>query len=127
MKLVLAIASALAFTASAHAEVFTCSFTEPYVTVTYTTGTQQLSIDTHGLEQDPPPQRHVGFLVLGPASFRLVDREGRTLADMWLNYKGGDESGAVYPYEMKFYKMSGANEGLGGCESLKLKKKPGEL
>jgi uncharacterized membrane protein len=107
---------------AAKAEVFSCNFTEPFYTVTYATGTQILTISD--FEHGETVFKNVGFLVKGPGEFELR-MNGEPYMTLSLTNQGSDGmSDYIYPYEGKMLgKDDNANSGVGGCESLLLKKK----
>ena len=104
------------------AEVISCNFTEPFYTLTYATGTNELR--KFDFEHGEKVYKNVGFLIKGPGQFelRMNDKPYMTLS---LTNEGSDGmSDYIYPYEGKILgKGDDANSGVGGCESLLLKKK----
>lgn len=107
---------------AAKAEVFSCNFTEPFYSLTYATGTRELR--RFDFEHGEKVYKNVGFLVKGPGEFelRMNDQPFMTLS---LTNQGSDGmSDYIYPYEGKLVGKAGdPNSGVGGCESLLLKKK----
>ena len=122
MKKILVLASLLATGATAKADIIECGFTEPFYTITYTTGTRVLTIKNDS-ENTSQVINKVGFLIRGAGQFELV-KGGQVIMTLDLNNQGSDGmSDYTYPYEAKVLAMAnGANNGIGGCESIVLKK-----
>jgi uncharacterized membrane protein len=104
----------------AKAEVFSCGFTEPFISFSYDTSTQKLT------EQDDVLQKKnvyygITFQIKYAGTFLLKNKSGKVVAELKLNNNGSDGmSDAVYPYEAKYIGMDGslAVHGLwGGCTS----------
>jgi uncharacterized membrane protein len=122
MKAILALFALVIVSASAQAEIFTCHFTEPFVTVKYTTGTQTLSYQDFGADQKKPKLSAASFLIRDAGVFE-VRQNGKVVMTLTLDKKGSDgASEDVYPYSVDYVSMRGyANGGQGGCESLAIK------
>lgn len=108
----------LAFSLSSQAEVFKCTFTEPFVDLEYNTDTQVLK-EFEAVMQTKRVVKKVSFQIKYAGTFLLKDSKGKILAEMKLENKGSDGmSDAIYPYEIKYNDMLGkANSGIGGCTS----------
>lgn len=118
---------ALGFVPAARAEKFTCSFTEPFYTITYDTSTQKLLSRNDSMETSKT-YRNVSFQIVGAGEFRLSDSRGKELLSMKLTQEGSDGmSDIIYPFDAKTDELlGGANNGWGGCESSLLKNREGQ-
>jgi uncharacterized membrane protein len=127
MKIFFASLIALASSPVAHAEKFTCGFTEPFYTVTYDTGSQKL-VSRDDVMRKSTTFRNVAFQIVAPGEFRLSDQRGRELLRLKLTMEGSDGmSNVIYPFEASTeVLLGGANNGVGGCESTLLKNREGE-
>jgi hypothetical protein len=107
----------------AFADVITCSFTEPFITTTYSMAQQKLT-SYNGMEQTTTVVKNVSFQIKGPRNFELV-KDGKVLQKITLNNKGTDGmSDILYPYSVESFDMKEyANSGFGGCSSNYLKSK----
>ena len=104
---------------AAHAEIFRCTFTEPFIGVTYDTSTQVMEIEDGVLEKTQK-LRHVSFQVEGAGKFVMKDRKGQELLRLELSGAGSDGmSDTIYPYEGTGQRFGGSfpNGGVGGCSS----------
>jgi uncharacterized membrane protein len=110
----------ISMAATAQAETFTCRFTEPFFTLTYSTETQELArLDVN--EKVESVKSNVQFEVVGSSKFVLKSQNGKELARLVLNNNGSDGmSDRIYPLEIKLMDES---EIVGGCETSKLKRK----
>ncbi len=103
-----------------NAEVFVCTFTEPFIGFTYNTGAETL-LEFDYVSQKSKFSTNVDFQINQAGAFLLKDKSGAVVAELLLNNKGSDGmSDAVYPYEVKYLGMDGsyAAHGLsGGCSS----------
>ena len=114
------ILSTLILSGLAHAETFTCSFTEPFVTETYNTVTQQLVINDISTTTNTTI-KNVTFQITALNTFVLADANGKTLSVLVLNNQGADGmSNNVYPYSVTTNTIGGPNSGIGGCSSERL-------
>ena len=108
----------------AAAETFTCSFTEPFLSLTYSTKTQKLKRKSAATGKRVT--QGVTFHIKAPGTF-VLNRKGNKVATLELTFKGSDGMGStVYPYEIKLEDATGANNGRGGCASSLLKAKEGK-
>ncbi len=110
------IATILAMTSfTVGAETFTCVFTEPFISFTYSTSSQKLVRKNY--DNKVSTTRNVSFEVSGPNTF-LLKRNNAVVAKLVLDQQGSDGmSDFVFPYSVEY-------EGLiGACESTVLKKK----
>jgi uncharacterized membrane protein len=105
----------------AQADIFRCSFTEPFYSVTYSTTTRELEISGPENGQN---LSNVSFQIRGRGSFELLSRTNQRLMTLNLNFQGSDGmSDFTYPYVGKIVSRSIANQILtGGCESNFLRK-----
>ena len=110
---------------SAKAAIITCFFTEPFYTVTYTTGTRLLRVRNDTEHRDELIQ-DVGLLIVGSGKFELRTKEGQLLMTLKLTGNGRDGmSDRVYPYDARYEAKNSPLSGVRcGCESLKLKRQP---
>jgi hypothetical protein len=109
----------------AFADVITCSFTEPWVTTTYSMAQQSLTISAFdGNNETIQIVKNVSFQIKGPRKFELV-KDGKVLQKITLDNKGNDGmSDILYPYSVEAFNMKKyANSGFGGCSSNYLKSK----
>jgi uncharacterized membrane protein len=110
----------------ANAETFTCEFTEPFVTLTYSTGTEALTKKDDATGQVQVLKK-VSFLILASGEYSLRNAAGNEVVRLKLDGQGSDGmSDMVYPYSASTNLISGANNGIGGCSSVALKTKPGQ-
>ena len=102
---------------AASAEKFECTFTEPFLSVTYDTSTQILK-EVEQIERKTRIIRDVQFVVQSAGVFHLISRKGHALLTLNLTGRGGDSMyELVYPYE-GFYKNAQWKNGVyGGCSS----------
>ncbi len=110
------VATLLALTSfSVCAETFTCVFTEPFISFTYSTSSRKLVRKNY--DQKITTLRNVNFEISGPNSF-LLKRGQVVVSKINLDQNGSDGmSDFVFPYSVEY-------EGLhGACESTVLKKK----
>lgn len=99
-----------------HADIINCSFTEPFITSSYSM-TQSTLTYTDSDGQKTVIQ-NVSMQIKSAGVFELRAQDGRVLQTLTLNNNGSDGmSDKVYPYDVKDQGMLGANNGLGGCES----------
>lgn len=122
-KLILPVLAISALSSFASADVIKCTFTEPFVSTTYSMAQQSLTID-NGSEGTKKVIKDVSFQIKGAGRFELVDKSGKVLQKLSLTGKGSDGmSDATYPYEVvDASQQKFANSGIGGCSSNSLKK-----
>lgn len=110
-----AISALLVIAANAHADIIKCSFTEPFITVTYSTNTSELTTSSFAGEgEDVSVEKAVSFQIKGPGKFELVSAKGETRMKLDLNFAGSDGmSDFDYPYHAELT-TSGF---IGGCSS----------
>jgi len=115
MKAVLSlIVSMAAF--SAQADIIKCSFTEPFLNVTYSMTQSKLTIQT---PEGTSSVKNVSFQIKGAGNFELFDENNNVLMTLTLDGQGSDGmSDYTYPYTAEFANASTwANAGIGGCSS----------
>lgn len=114
-KLVLALTLVAPF--FAQADIIKCSFTEPFITTTYSM-TQSSLTWVDNVTQTKKVIKNVSFQIVGQNQFELWDKNKNVLMKMNLDYKGSDGmSDLTYPYAVEW-----TSKGLyGGCESNFLK------
>ena len=123
---ILAVLLGLAITSAAKAETFTCGFTEPFLTMTYQTGTEILTKKDESTGK-VVELHNVSFLILSSGQYSLRNSAGTEVARLTLDGKGSDGmSNIIYPYSVTTNLISGANDGIGGCSSVALKIKQGQ-
>lgn len=111
------LSTVFALPALAQADVITCTFTEPFITTTYSMVQQKLSwVDN--VTGRTQVVRNVSFQIKGPGQFELMDANRNVLQTLNLNFKGSDGmSERNFPYEVQWSTKSL----YGGCESNFLK------
>ncbi len=115
--------------ASAHADIITCGFTEPFFTTMYSMAQQSLTIkdDVVGTTS---VIKNVSFQIIAPGKFEIRKANGDVLQTLELTGNGSDGmSDLIYPYEVtnsQAVRDFGANIGVGGCESNYLRAKLGQ-
>lgn len=102
---------------SAHAETFRCVFTEPFVTVSYSTTTRALVLHNDG-DQSSNTIKGVEFAIVAKDAF-VLKKGGAILAHINHNNEGSDGmSDRLFPFEMITTLIPGpAGGAYGGCES----------
>ena len=126
VALALAILTSPLASALAHAEEFTCSFTEPFYSIGYDTVSQKL-VRSDDVLRKRTTFRNVQFQIVAPGEFKLSDARGKELVRLKLTMNGSDGmSPVIYPYEAETNLLGGANNGVGGCESSLIKNRMGE-
>lgn len=104
----------------AQADVIKCTFTEPFVSTTYSMTQSTLTYDSFEDSGDKVV-KNVSFQIKGPGVFELVADygKGKVLQVLTLNNQGSDgRSNKQYPYDVKDNDpMMTANNGSGGCTS----------
>jgi|GEM_PF-1444431 len=106
------------------ADVFHCTFTEPFVTVTYSMAQQTLTFDEAG-QPLKKVLNGVSFQIQSAGKFALVNSQKQTVMTLNLSNQGSDGmSDDVYPFETTWSKSEdGKAQQFGGCESNLLKRK----
>jgi hypothetical protein len=99
--------------AVAEAEIIKCFFTEPFLTTTYSSNANTLTIASIDDPQNPTVTP-VSLQIMQPNLFELWNDKNEPVQRMELNYKGSDGmSDTVFPYDA----MLLANKLRGGCVS----------
>jgi hypothetical protein len=123
MKIIFTILSLL-FAAHASADIIVCSFTEPFLTTTYSMAQQKLTVNDD-VTGKAKVFKNVSFQIMGPGTFELRNKKGEVLQTLNLTNKGSNGMGeTVYPFEVvssEKIQPLGANNGYGGCTSNFLK------
>ncbi|WP_295902102.1 hypothetical protein [uncultured Bdellovibrio sp.] len=117
MKSLLLTATLLAFTGAAHAESIYCSFTEPFLTVTYNSETNKITVTS----PDEGSAETTGHVTYQKGGILKITADGITqYLEVNLTKEGSDGmSDFVYPFEGAI-----SNQLYGGCETDTLKKQP---
>lgn len=118
-QLLLALAIVAPITASA--DIIKCTFTEPFVSSTYSMTKSTLTYESiDGTEEEI---ERVSFQIKSAGVFELVSKDGEVLQRLELNNQGSDGmSDRTYPFDVKD-NSSITNAGRGGCQSNSLKAK----
>jgi uncharacterized membrane protein len=105
------------FSSGTQADIIKCTFTEPFFTSTYSM--TQSSLTYLNSEGKTKVLKNISFQIKARGVFDLVNRNGRIIQRLNLNYKGSDGmSDIIFPYAVIDYAYtSSANGGHGGCES----------
>ncbi|WII72959.1 hypothetical protein QJS83_03620 [Bdellovibrio sp. 22V] len=115
MKALLILALSL-MSVSASAESIYCTFTEPFLTVTYNSETNKIRVDSaeHGSAET------TAHVIFKSGGILHIDAEGITqYLEVNLTKEGSDGmSDAIYPFEGKISELL-----VGGCETDTLKKR----
>lgn len=120
MKKIL-LASTFLLASVSHADVIKCTFTEPFISTTYSMAQQTLTVAVAG--ETSTIIKNVSFQIKGSGSFQLVAKDGSVLQTLTLNNKGSDGMSDInYPYDVK-YGNSKLHAIYGGCVSNYLKSK----
>ena len=105
---------------NAVAEKFTCSFTEPWITVTYDTANGIVLSQTSPDPKKVVLDRRISVRVTNKPSLVWEDSKGRNIAQLELTGRGGDGmSDTVYPYDITMDLMG--VHSVGGCYTTLLK------
>ena len=122
MKKVILSSVVLLASFSAQADIIKCVFTEPWINTSYSMTQSTLTYSGTEANQNKVI-KNVSFQIRSAGVFQLVSKDGKVLQTLVLNRKGSDGmSNAVYPYSAKDASLNaGANSGIGGCSSNKLK------
>jgi len=120
------IATTMLLASISQADIIKCVFTEPFVNTTYSTSQSSLTYDSAGAGKKVI--KNVSLQIKGAGLIDLVSKDGKVLQSLSITGKGSDGmSDRIFPYEVKDNSMvTGANGGIGGCESNYLKAKEGQ-
>jgi hypothetical protein len=107
----------LAFTKVAQADIIRCTFTEPFLTYTYSMAQQKLTVQDHGTGRTTS-YSNTAFQILAAGRF-VVGDVARPRLVLLLNNRGSDGmSDLIYPYTGIAKQYSGDRRDLnGGCRS----------
>ncbi len=107
------------FAAIGHADIIKCSFTEPFISSTYSmTQSNLVYKDAEGTVTEI---KNVSFQIKSAGLFELVDKNGVVLQILNLNNQGSDGmSDRLFPFDVKD-STELTRKGQGGCESNHLK------
>ena len=113
------IVASILIAAIGRADIIKCSFTEPFISSTYSmTQSTLVYKDALGMVKE---FKNVSFQIKSAGVFELVDKNGIVLQKLNLNHQGSDGmSDRLYPFDVKDSSQLTDN-GQGGCESNKLK------
>lgn len=109
----------------AKADIIKCSFTEPFITTTYSMTQSTLTVKDDAGEKETVV-KDVSFQIKSAGVFELVSKDGKVLQKLILNNNGSDGmSENIYPYEVQDYLWTGDSKQalFGGCSSNALKVK----
>jgi uncharacterized membrane protein len=96
---------------SAHADVIKCYFTEPFLTLTYSTTESSLAVSDPEAEAT---ERNVSLQIMGAGAFELWNAQNIAVLRLTLDNKGSDGmSDRIYPYSA----MRLPSAQYGGCTS----------
>ena len=113
------LATTLALSASAQADVITCHFTEPYITVAHDTA--EATVVVSGLGIETTTYHDVGLTLTGVNALKLRWADSRL--DLRMDYQGSDQmSDQVYPISAHLGYGDQPATRHGGCSSILLKK-----
>ncbi|MEM7000021.1 MAG: hypothetical protein AAF529_04500 [Pseudomonadota bacterium] len=102
-----------------HADVITCHFTEPYITVQHDTA--QATVEVSGLGLDTETFTGVGLTLTGVNRLTLSWADKRL--DLSMDYEGSDQmSDQIYPMSARLGQSGGSATRHGGCASSMLKR-----
>lgn len=126
MKIV-ALLSVLLTSVFANADIIKCSFTEPFLNVTYSMTQSKLTVVEEVMGKKTVT-KNVSFQIKAAGTFELFDKNNNVIMTLSLDNKGSDGmSQTVFPYTATFTdKANWANGGVGGCTSNYLASTPGE-
>jgi hypothetical protein len=114
-----ALLATLALSASAEADMITCHFTEPYITVAHSTA--EATVVVSGLGIETTTYEDVGLTLTGVNALALTWADRRL--DMRIDYRGSDQmSDQVYPISAQYGHVDQPAALHGGCNSTLLKK-----
>ena len=108
------------------AETFTCEFTEPWVTLTYSASSGRVMMKEDRARSGRIVARHVSLRHAGPGVILLFDARGAQVARLELTGKGTDGmSDKIYPYSITTHLIANSS-GSGGCYTTLLKSRIAE-
>ena len=112
---------ALAAPHPAAAEIFTCSFTEPWITLTFSTSTGNVVRESVPSDGKTVAARHVSLRRTRERTLLWLNARGAPIARLELTGHGSDGmSETIYPYSIRTTLTPG-NSGDGGCATAALK------
>lgn len=112
----------MALPAVAEADVIRCTFTEPFISMTYSMTQSSIEVVTPDGNETIAS---VSFQILGPGQFALWDAAETALVTLSLDYRGSDGmSDTIFPYSALRAAESGDQHG--GCWSNHLPRIGGE-
>ncbi len=111
-----------AFLATAQAEVFECTLSEPALNVRYDSESERVTIKKDLLGQ-PDIKTDISFHILASNIYVLKSSDGKQVARITLSNNGTDgATETLYPFDIELNSLSTlANRGIGGCSSTLLK------
>jgi uncharacterized membrane protein len=112
---------------ASQAETFSCNFTEPFITIIYSTNSQKAVVTDH-VAKKSKLYTGVTFQIVAAGEYVLKSKKGQEVARLKLTDQGSDGmSDTIYPYEIQtsYISNSAANNGIGGCSSSLLPEKQG--
>lgn len=113
MKALALAVMAIALPTAASADVIRCTFTEPFVSMTYSMTQSTLEMVTPDGSETVP---NISFQILGAGEFALWDATSAPVVTMTLDNAGSDGmSDTVFPFSA--VRPWGDNEQQGGCWS----------
>ena len=119
---ILAALASLALPAAASADVIRCTFTEPFVSMTYSMTQSSIEVVT---PDGSEAIASVSFQILGPGQFALWDAAEAAVVTLSLDYRGSDGmSDTIFPYSAVRTWEGGDQHG--GCWSNHLPRVGGE-
>ncbi|MFN3453845.1 MAG: hypothetical protein ACK41T_02720 [Pseudobdellovibrio sp.] len=118
MKNILLTASIMLTVQLSQADIIKCSFTEPFVSSTYSMTQSTLTYtDNEGTTQ---VIKNVSFQIKSAGHFELVNKQGKVLQILTIEEGSDGMSDIIFPYSAKD-NNSITHKGFGGCTSNYLK------
>ena len=112
----------LGLPAAAQADVIRCTFTEPFISMTYSMTQSSIEVVTPDGNETIAS---ISFQILGPGQFALWDAAEAALVTLSLDYRGSDGmSDTIFPYSA--LRAGEGGEQHGGCWSNHLPRVGGE-